>query len=149
MIELQKSYWVEGPIESDQAADLIAKVGEFDQIGGIDIFLGQIRADAVNGSEVTGIEYSAHKPMAEAAFDQVKQNAFQSFSDVQSVVILHSLGLVEVGGLSLLVLVAAGHRDAAFKCCRQVVEEIKAQVPIWKKEYLQEGHSWVGDPDRT
>jgi molybdopterin synthase catalytic subunit len=67
--------------------------------------------------------------------------------DVRAVAIVHRLGRLEIGETSVLIAVASAHRDAAFQACRWLIDTLKKTVPIWKKEYFEDGAVWAdGEP---
>jgi len=137
-----KSIFVEGPITPERIATSIAHHQVKTGIGAHDIFLGQVRADELDGRRVTAIEYSAYVPMADAVMHRIREEAFARWS-LTCMHVHHSLGRVEAGQLCLFVFVSAPHRQAAFDACRHMVEEIKAQLPVFGKEIFEdEGHVW-------
>lgn len=139
---------VEGPVSSEFIGNSIAKHSSKTDIGAHAIFLGQIRKDDHADKLVAGIDYSAHNEMAEKAFYTIREAAFEKFPMV-CMHIYHSLGHVAVGEISLFVFVSCKHRAKSFEALEYIVNEIKAQVPIWKKEIYEDGsHSWIGQsPD--
>ena len=100
--------------------------------GGIDLFVGTVR-DNNEGKAVASIEYTAYVPMAEELLRRIEAEIRERWP-VENVVLLHRIGLLAVGEVSVLTAVAAPHRAAAFEACRHAIERIKADVPIWKKE---------------
>ena len=62
---------------------------------------------------------------------------------------MHRLGAVPLGAVSVAVVTAAGHRDAAFEAARYAIDELKARAPIWKAEQFADGHVWIGSPARS
>jgi molybdopterin synthase catalytic subunit len=134
----KKKVFIEGPVSPQFIAESIAKHQSKVGIGAHAIFLGQIRADEKDEGVVTGIEYSAYEDMAEQAFHSIRENAFAQF-ELTCMHIYHSLGLVPVGEISLFVFVSSPHRRAAFEASEYIVEEIKANVPIFGKELLGTG----------
>ena len=107
------------------------------------IFLGQVRADAIDGKRVKAIEYSAYIELVGAEAEKIKKSIFAEYNDVKSVDIIHSTGIVAAGQISLLVLVSSGHRQQAFQACNKTVELIKKNLPVWKKEiYEDESYTW-------
>ena len=140
----KKEYLVNGPIKSDFIVNSIAKHQSMTNIGAHAIFLGQVRADVIDDKNVEGIEYSAYNEMAEKEFHKINETAFAKYPDMNCMHIKHSLGMVKSGEMSLFVFVSCGHRKQAFKALEEVVNEIKAKVPIWKKELLEGGdHAWT------
>ncbi|MGG7660998.1 molybdenum cofactor biosynthesis protein MoaE [Dyadobacter sp. BHUBP1] len=137
-----KKVFVQGPISPDFVAKSIASHQSKTGIGAHAIFLGQIRADQKEGGAVTGIDYTAYEEMAEQAFHDIREAAFARF-ELTCMHIYHSLGLVPTGEISLFVFVSSPHRKAAFEASEYIVEEIKANVPIFGKELVGEGqHVW-------
>ena len=107
------------------------------------IFLGQVRADRIDGKEVRAIEYSAYESMVNVEAENIKKQILSKFGDVKSIDIIHSTGIVSAGELSLVVLVSAGHRHQAFQACSKTVELIKDKLPVWKKEIFDDdSHKW-------
>jgi molybdopterin synthase catalytic subunit len=134
--------FVNGAVSPQFIANSITKHSSKVTIGAHDIFLGQVRADKINGKIVQAIDYSSYEEMAEEKFHVIRETAFSKFNLI-CLHIHHSLGIVKTGEISLFVFVSSQHRNAAFGACRWIVEEIKANVPIWGKEVLQdETYSW-------
>jgi molybdopterin synthase catalytic subunit len=113
-------------------------MSERTDIGGHSIFLGQIRADEINGKKVRAIEYSAYEAMVKLEADAIKDTILSEFTDTKSIDIVHSTGVVNAGEISLFVLVSAGHRKHAREACSKTVELIKVKLPIWKKEIFED-----------
>ena len=131
-----------GAITPDFIASSIAKHSTKTTIGAHDIFLGQVRNDVIDGKTVQAIEYSAYEEMAEEKFHEIREAAFAKFS-LTCMHIYHSLGIVKAGEISLFVFVSSAHRADAFDACRFIVEEVKANIPIWGKEIFEDDtHSW-------
>ncbi len=134
--------FIQGAISPDFIANAITKHSVKTNIGAHDIFLGQVRADDLNGKLVKAIEYTAYEDMADEIFHDIRENAFNKF-DLTCMHIYHSLGIVNAGELSLFVFVSSKHRTMAFDACRWIVEEIKAKIPVWGKEiFVDDTHSW-------
>lgn len=136
-------YLTEGPITADRITSEINKLSLRKDCGGHSIFLGQVRDDLSEGIRIGAIEYSAYEEMVNAEAGKIKKIIFTEFSDVLEIVILHAIGKVMAGEISMFVLVSAGHRDHATRACRQTVELIKERLPVWKKEIFDdETHKW-------
>lgn len=137
------SYLVDGPISSVTISSLLEKMGDMTASGGHSLFLGQVRADVTEGKTVSAIEYSAYEAMVDQEAEKIRRSVLEKFTDVNSLDILHSAGLVKAGEISLLVLVSAGHRKEAMEACSLTVELIKKNLPVWKKEiYEDNSHNW-------
>jgi molybdopterin synthase catalytic subunit len=94
-------------------------------------FQGIVRGSE-DGREIEGIDYEAHREMAEHQLKQIAERAAIEFG-LRSVIIHHRTGFVAVGEPSLFTRVCSGHREAAFQASRWIVEELKKKVPIWKR----------------
>lgn len=137
-----KNAFVQGAIQAEFIAESIAKHQHKHDIGAHQIFLGQVRADVINASTVKAIEYSAYEEMANEAIHAIRENCFSKF-DLSCMHIYHSLGEVKVGEVCLFVFVSAARRKTVFEAIEFLVEEIKANVPIFGKEILENaGHVW-------
>jgi molybdopterin synthase catalytic subunit len=137
-----KKVFVQGPISPDFVSKSIASHQSKTNIGAHAIFLGQIRADQKETGIVSGIEYTAYEEMAEQAFHEIREAAFAKF-ELSCLHIYHSLGIVPTGEISLFVFVSSPHRRAAFEASEYIVEEIKANVPIFGKELVGESGGYV------
>lgn len=147
MINIEKNmdfnYLIEGPVTSGIIASLIEKMASEKHSGGHSYFLGQVRADLIEGKTVVAIEYSAYESMVKVQADKIIKSILSEFNDVRTVRILHSTGIVKAGELSLAVLVSAGHRKQAIDACAKTVELIKEHLPVWKKELFDDNsHAW-------
>jgi molybdopterin synthase catalytic subunit len=101
--------------------------------GGIDIFIGTVR-ETNDGKSVSSIEYSSYVPMAEDLLRRIEAEIRAKWT-VGNVAIVHRIGLLRVGEISVVTAVGAPHRAEAFEACRVAIERVKADVPIWKKEF--------------
>ena len=134
--------FVEGPISPDFIANSIAKHQVKTGIGAHDIFLGQVRADEIEGKVVTGIEYTAYGAMAIEKIREIREDAFEKYS-LSCMHIYHSLGVVPVGEICLFVFVSSPHRKEVFEALHEVVERIKKELPVFGKELFGDaGYSW-------
>lgn len=137
-----KTVFVPGAISPEFIANSIAKHQSKTTIGAHDIFLGQVRADIIDGQEVTAIEYSAYEEMANQKFHEIREATFTKFN-LSCMHIYHSMGRVKVGEICLFVFVSSAHRKEVFDALHHVVEEIKNQVPIFGKElFKDDSYKW-------
>ena len=107
--------------------------------GAIVDFFGDVRP-LEGGEPIAGIEYEAHREMAEHQLRKIAQEAAERF-DLLMVKLYHCIGFVAVGETSLFLRVASGHRSAAFEASRWIVDELKKRVPIWKSVRSRTGSS--------
>ena len=137
-----KNVFKQGAISSDFIGESIAKHQSKTAIGAHNIFLGQVRADEINGKTIRAIEYTAYHDMANHKFQEIKELAFSKFN-LSCMHIYHSLGEVKVGEICLFVFVSSPRRKEVFKALEYVVEEIKADVPVFGKELFEDNtHQW-------
>ena len=137
------NYFVQGAIDPIFIGEQIAMHSSRHDIGAHSIFLGQVRADVTKEKHVSVIEYSTYEDMANKAFSKIREEAFEKWP-LNCLHIFHSIGLVNVGELSLFVFCSAGHRRESIKAMEKVVEDIKHKVPIWKKEVMTDQSAcWV------
>jgi molybdopterin synthase catalytic subunit len=140
---MEPNYLTVGPVSQELISQLVGRMGRKTDSGGHMIFLGQVRADEINGKRVKAIEYSAYAELVKVEAEKIKATILSKFPDVKSVDIIHSTGIVKAGELSLLVLVSAGHRHQAIQACTKTVELIKENLPVWKKEIFDDdSHKW-------
>ncbi|HMT28110.1 MAG TPA: molybdenum cofactor biosynthesis protein MoaE [Bacteroidia bacterium] len=145
----KKEVFVEGPIAPQKIADSISKHASMKDIGAHSIFLGQVRADEIEGRKVTAIEYTCYREMADEVFFNIRESAFSKFN-LSCMHIYHSLGRVEVGQISLFVFTSSVHRKMAIDACSYIVEEIKAKAPVWGKEILEDdSYIWKKNTSST
>jgi molybdopterin synthase catalytic subunit len=112
--------------------------------GGIALLVGTVR-DHDGGRSVRSLEYDAH-PTALTRLREVVDEVVAKHP-VQAVAAVHRTGALEVGDIAVIVAVACAHRGAALAACRQLIDELKARVPIWKRQVFTEGdEEWVGTP---
>lgn len=136
-----EKYLHEGPISDDVIVKVINDRKCDLSAGASSIFLGKVRADVYEGKTVTAIEYSAYPEMIITAGDRIIDEIKSSYHDVRDIAIIHSVGVVRAGEISLLINVTAGHRDEATRACREVLEKIKESFPVWKKELFNDATS--------
>jgi molybdopterin converting factor subunit 1 len=110
--------------------------------GAIVTFIGTVR-DHGRGRSVARLDYEAYAPAAEAILRQIGDEIRERWG-LDRIAIVHRVGSLVVGEASVVICVAAPHRDAAFEACRYAIERIKEIVPIWKKEHYSDGVAWIG-----
>jgi molybdopterin synthase catalytic subunit len=130
---------VDTPLHPDAVAALVADPGA----GGVVIFAGVVRNES-GGRPVKFLEYEAHRPMAEAKMREIGEALRARWPGIRGVAMLHRVGRLEIGEASVLIAVSAAHRHEAFEACRDAIDTLKRTVPIWKKEFFEDGEVWVG-----
>ena len=112
--------------------------------GGIALFAGAVR-DTDHDQGVNGLSYTAH-PSAEAELRRVAEMVADKFP-VLGVAAVHRVGDLQIGDLAVVLAVSCAHRAEAFDACRDLIDILKASVPIWKHQRFTDGTSeWVGTP---
>jgi molybdopterin synthase catalytic subunit len=109
------------------------------------VFEGIVR-NQTRGRKTLYLNYESYEEMAAQQLESLAEQALKQFQ-VRDVVIVHRLGRLEIGETSVLIVVVAAHRGPAFDACRWLIDTLKRTVPIWKKEYFQDGAVWAdGEP---
>jgi molybdopterin synthase catalytic subunit len=125
------------------AAEVMAAV-EDPAAGGFAVYVGTVR-DNDNEKNVTGLQYSAHPSAADKMREICERIA--STHDVIKVAAVHRVGDLNIGGIAVVVAVSTGHRGEAFAACKDLIDTIKAETPIWKHQLFVDGSTeWVGTP---
>ena len=113
--------------------------------GAVVVFDGIVR-DNSRGRRTLYLDYEAYDAMARKQLEELASQALANFK-VRDVAIVHRLGRLQIGETSVAIVVSSAHRGAAFDACRWVIDTLKKTVPIWKKEYFEDGAVWVdGEP---
>jgi molybdopterin synthase catalytic subunit len=137
-----KNIFINGAIEPSFIADSIAKHSTKTNIGGHSIFLGQVRNDTMDSKEVASIEYTAYEDMALEKMHEIREAIFEKYPLI-CMHVHHSLGQIKAGEICLFVFTSAVHRKEAINACEELVERIKAELPIWGKEvFADETYQW-------
>jgi molybdopterin synthase catalytic subunit len=135
---------VRNPIDSPQVLNSL-KRGED---GAALVFEGVVRNQS-RGRKTRYLEYEAYEEMALQQMESLAAQALTQFQ-IRDVAIVHRLGHLEIGETSVLIAVASAHRAAGFDACRWLIDSLKRTVPIWKKEYFEDGAVWGdGEPFPT
>lgn len=128
------------------AAEVLAAVDDAGA-GGVVCFTGLVR-DRDGGRPVSALEYVAH-PEAEAVLRSVAE-AVAADLPVRALAAVHRVGLLQVGEVAVVVAAASPHRAEAFEAARRLIDDLKATVPIWKRQVFADGsQEWVGSPEET
>jgi MoaE-MoaD fusion protein len=120
---------------------VIAEV-EDERAGAIATFQGTVRRQS-RGREVIALEYEAYTGMAEKVMAEIAAAVTERY-DLCDVAIAHRTGRCKVGEVSVAIAVSAPHRQDALSACRDVIDELKERVPLWKKELYEGGEEWIG-----
>ncbi len=129
-------------------APLAARANDITGAGAVVDFWGVVRP-IEDGREIEGIDYEAHREMAEHQLTQFAEQAAKRF-ELKLVVVHHRIGFVAVGEASLFLRVASSHRSEGFRASQWIVDELKKKVPIWKRpRFKVESHRHASHADRV
>lgn len=110
--------------------------------GAVVTFDGFVR-DQSHGRGTLYLDYEAYEPMAVLKMNEIAARLHEKFA-IHRVAVAHRLGRLKIGETSVFIAVSAPHRAAAFEACRYAIDTLKRTVPIWKKEYFEDGAVWAG-----
>ena len=137
-----KNIFVNGAITAAFIGDSIQRHSSKTGIGGHSIFLGQVRADVIANKKVAAIVYTAYEEMANEKMQLIREAIFEKYQ-LTCMHVHHSLGKIAAGEICLFVFTSAPHRKAAIAACEETVERIKAELPVWGKEIMEdETYQW-------
>ena len=125
------------PISVQLVIDAVKKKSH----GALVTFIGTVR-DNSEGKRVLYLEYETYRQMAENKLEGIATAIYNRWNS--DVAIVHRIGRIEVGDIAVVIVVGSGHRQEAFQSCQYAINRIKEIVPIWKKEFYEDGSSWVG-----
>jgi molybdopterin synthase catalytic subunit len=129
----------DAPLSLDQAYAFVADPGA----GGICVFVGTVRDRSDGGAEVTGLTYEAWDELAATRLSELAAELHATWP-LRKVALLHRTGALAIGEASVIVAVSSAHRAEAFAACRHGIDQLKVDVPIWKKESFTSGDAeWV------
>src|SRR5690606_15842321 len=116
-----------------------------DEVRGLSIFVGTVR-NHNDGRPVTLLEYQAYESMAEKQMRKIAEGIAQEIPGAR-LAALHRVGSLTIGEAAVICVAATPHRDEAFRACRLLIDRIKEDVPVWKREHGPDGPYWVGWED--
>jgi molybdopterin synthase catalytic subunit len=128
---------IRDPIDIQKIADNLKKPED----GAVVIFEGVVRNHS-HGKSVRFLEYDAYESMALKKLEEVGLRAKTEYA-IRDIAIVHRLGHMDVGECSAVIVVTSAHRGPAFQACRFAIDTIKEIVPIWKKEFYEDGEVWI------
>ena len=127
--------------ESIITAESLASLVKSDSAGAVVTFSGDVR-NHDKGKGVTSLNYEIH-PSAQSIIEKITNEVSAKY-EVVNVAVAHRYGLIPIGESAFVVAVAAAHRAPAFACCEELVERVKAELPIWKYQEFTDGSTeWV------
>jgi len=127
----------EEPLKTEKAIQFV----EADNCGAINVFIGTVR-NSTKSKTVVQLEFEAYQPMAIKEMQKIADLAKTKWS-FEKIAIHHRVGLLEIGDLPVVIAVSSPHRKVAFEVCQFTIDTLKETVPIWKKEFFEDGAVWV------
>jgi molybdopterin synthase catalytic subunit len=127
----------EQPIEVQKVID----AASLKEAGAINAFIGTVRNQTA-GKKVVKLEYEAYEPMAIAEIQKIIDRAAQQWN-LTGWAISHRIGILFPGEIAVVVAVSTPHRKESFAACQFIIDSLKQTVPIWKKEFFEDGDQWV------
>jgi len=125
------------PLDSQSCLDGIQTM----EAGGNVVFIGTVR-NQTKGQTVKFLEFEAYEPMAIKEMDKIAQRAMKIW-EIKGIAIHHRVGKLNLGEIPVVIAVSSAHRKNAFEACEYAIDELKKSVPIWKREFFENGNVWV------
>lgn len=126
------------PLNPQEVLDAVRGPGQ----GGVVLFIGLVR-DHNRGKSIVRLDYEAYDAMAVRSMSTICRD-IEAATPGARLAIVHRVGSLAIGELAVLVAAATPHRAEAFAACRQAIERLKAEVPVWKREFSTDGSEWLG-----
>jgi len=125
------------PIEAQKVIDTVANL----RSGAINVFIGTVR-DSSSKKNVLWLEYEAYETMAIAEIQRIIDAALLQWP-IMGWVVSHRVGILKPGEVAVVIAISSPHRKESFSACQFIIDEVKAKVPIWKKEVFEGGEEWI------
>ena len=125
------------PLDVNECVQIVSD----DCAGAISSFVGVTRNN-FNGKVVSKLEYECYTSMSLKRLNELCAMAFRKWNDLLKIAIKHRTGTVRVGEPSVIIAVSSAHREASLNAVKWLIDELKATVPIWKKEFFEDGEVW-------
>lgn len=113
------------------------------EAGAVNTFIGTVR-EFTKGKRTLFLQYETYKEMAEKKLEQIAVEIEQQWPSAE-VAIAHRVGRLEITDIAVIIAVSTPHRNDSYEASRYAIERVKEIVPIWKKEYWEDGEEWIGD----
>jgi MoaE-MoaD fusion protein len=126
------------PLSTDDLVNVVLTSGD----GAVVTFTGTVR-DHTDGRPVVALEYEAYAAMAEAEMARIGAEMLEKWG-LHGIAMRHRVGKLAVGEASVVIATSSAHRYEAFQACSEALDLLKERVPVWKKEYFEDGEQWVG-----
>ncbi|WP_054958530.1 molybdenum cofactor biosynthesis protein MoaE [Paenibacillus dakarensis] len=127
------------PIQPEKVTEKVKRR----EAGAITLFLGTVR-EFTQGKRTLYLEYEAYPSMAVKQLERIGEEVRERWPDTLAAV-THRVGRLEISDIAVVIAVSSPHRKSAYEANEYVIERIKQIVPIWKKEFGEDGSEWIGD----
>lgn len=134
---------VRDPISAEEVTNLVSRR----EAGAITVFIGTVR-ELTKGRKTLSLEYQAYDSMAVKMLSQIGDEIKNKWPDAL-VAITHRIGKLEITDIAVVIAVSSPHRKTAYEANEYCIERIKQIVPIWKKEFWEDGSKWIGNQLET
>ncbi len=132
-----------GEVKLEELLGMLRSSEELRKCGAIVIFIGIVRGIGKDGSKVLRLSYEAYEEGAIKSLSKIREEVLKEVKGVHEIIVNHVIDDLEVGDDTLHILVVAEHRDEAFKAAKLVIDRLKQETPIWKKEITEKGSYWI------
>ena len=129
-------------LEVELAAEKCIDFVQSDSAGGHVIFIGTVR-DHTKGRQVIKLDFESYLPMALKEMQKICDQIHVMWPEILKISMHHRVGSLAIGEVPVIIAVSAAHRVKAFEACQYAIDTLKETVPIWKKEYFEDGEIWV------
>jgi molybdopterin synthase catalytic subunit len=119
----------------------VIEAAQSEQAGAVDVFIGTVRNYSLQ-KKVIRLEYEAYDKMALKVMEQIVEEVKAKWP-VQNMAMVHRKGVLQIGEVAVVVAVSTPHRRESFEACQYTIDTLKQRVPIWKKEFYENGETWV------
>lgn len=137
---MDENFWItDRPIKLNDCIEKVVRA----EAGAVNTFIGTVR-EFTKGKRTLYLEYQAYTAMAEKKLAQIGDEIKDKWGDAETAIV-HRVGHLEISDIAVVIAVSTPHRNDSFEASRYAIERIKEIVPIWKKEYWEDGREWIGD----
>lgn len=128
---------------TDQPIDVqkVINAASRNEAGGINTFIGTVR-NQTSGKKVIRLEFEAYEPMAISEIRKIIDKAYEKWS-LLGCAVSHRVGVLAPGEVAVAIAVSTAHRKQSFEACQFIIDTLKETVPIWKREFFEDGDQWV------
>jgi len=132
-----------GEVDFNKLYSILMENPEIDRCGAVVMFMGIVRGYDVYGNRLSKLIYDADPEIAIQSMEKIRKEIIEKYDGVKEIVIYHVIDELNVSEPTIYVLVAAEHREEAFKAAKECIDRVKAETPIWKKEVSEGSEHWI------